>query len=160
LRLLAFLAPEPVPLALLFGDERLAGLPVPEAVAGIGPLLGDPVAVGDAIIALRRYSLVVTVGDGLVVVHRLVQAIIRTQLSAEVASWWELAAASLVELAVPSDPWLSAAWPAYAELLPHARAILDLTSLGMRGIPEYLGSSGNYAAARDLYQLICRAHRR
>ena len=81
LRLLAFLAPEPVPLALLLADEQAAGLLGPEVAAAVGPLLGDPVAAGDAVAALRRYSLVTPAGDGLVLVHRLVQAITRAQLT-------------------------------------------------------------------------------
>ena len=58
MRLLAFLAPEPVPLALLLAGEQAAGRLGPEVAAVVGPLLGDPVAAGDAITALRRYSLV------------------------------------------------------------------------------------------------------
>ena len=77
MRLLAFLAPEPVPLALLLTDEQPAGLVGPEVADVIGPLLGDPVAVGATIIALRRYSLAAPAGDGLVLVHRLVRAITR-----------------------------------------------------------------------------------
>ena len=111
MRLLAFLAPEPVPLTLLLTDERPAGLIGPEVTDVIGPLLGDPVAVGAAIIALRRYSLVTPAGDGLVLVHRLVQAITRAQLTADRAAQWEQAAAALVEAAVPADPQLPAAWP-------------------------------------------------
>ena len=102
-RLLAFLAPEPVPLALLLASEQAAGRLGPEAAAGVGPLLGDPVAAGDAIAAMRRYSLVTPAGDGLVLVHRLVQAITRAQFTAEAASQWEQAAAALVETAVPAD---------------------------------------------------------
>ena len=134
MRLLAFLAPEPVPLALLLAGEQAAGLLGPEVAATVGPLLGDPVAAGDAITALRRYSLVSPAGDGLVLVHRLVQAITRAQLSAEAAGQWEQAAAALVEAAVPADAKLPAAWPVCAVLLPHARAVLDLTSGGMRQI--------------------------
>ena len=157
-RLLAFLAPEPVPLALLLADEQAAGLLGPEVAATVGPLLGDPVAAGDAITALRRYSLVSPAGDGLVLVHRLVQAITRAQLTAEEAGQWEQAAAALVEAAVPADPRLPAAWPVCAVLLPHARAVLDLTSGGMWQIARYLGHSGSYPAARDLFQLIADAH--
>ena len=111
MRLLAFLAPEPVPLGLLLTDERPAGLIGPEVADAIGPLLGDPVAVGAAIIALRRYSLAAPAGDGLVLVHRLVRAITRAQLTADLAAQWEQAAAALVEAAVPADPELPAAWP-------------------------------------------------
>ena len=158
-RLLAFLAPEPVPLALLLADEQAAGLLGPEVAAVVGPLLGDPVAAGDAITALRRYSLVSPAGDGLVLVHRLVQAITRAQLTAEEAGQWEQAAAALVEAAVPADTELPAAWPVCAVLLPHARAVLDLTSGGMWQIARYLGHSGSYPAARDLSRLIAEALR-
>jgi len=46
-----------------------------------------------------------------------------------------------------------------AVLLPHARAVLDLTSGGMWRIALYLGYSGSFPAARDLYQVIADAYR-
>src|SRR5262249_25260537 len=49
-------------------------------------------------------------------------------------------------------------WPVCAALLPHARAVLGLTSHGMRQIATYLGWSGSYPAARDLFQLIAGAY--
>jgi hypothetical protein len=127
-------------------------------VATVGPLLGDPVAAGDAVAALCRYSLITPAGDGLVLVHRLVQAITRDQTPADTQRQWEQAAAALVEAAVPADPRLPAAWPVCAVLLPHAQAVLGLTSDGMRQIARYLGHSGSYQAARDLFQLIVAAH--
>jgi hypothetical protein len=156
LRLLACLAPEPVPLSLL-SDARIVGGLDAGAAAAVRPLLGDPVAVGDAITALRRYSLVTRAGDGLVQVHRLVQAITRRQASADVPGQWEQAAAALVEAAIPADPKMPAAWPVCAVLLPHARAVLKLTCDGMRRIAQYLGYSGSYPAARDLCQLMVGA---
>jgi hypothetical protein len=157
LRLLAFLAPESVPLASLLTGP-VTGLPGPETAAIVGPLLGNPVAVGDAIAALRCYSLIAPAGDGLVLMHRLVQAVIRARLTVEAAAQWEQAAAALVEAAVPADPQAPAAWPACAALLPHARAVLDLTSSGIGRIAEYLGHSGSYPAARDLFRLIADAY--
>jgi hypothetical protein len=159
LRLLACLAPEPVPLTLLLADAQVAGKLAPEIAATAGPLLGDPVAVGDAVAALRRYSLVTPAGDGLVLVHRLVQAVTLAQVPVEVGSQWQQAAAALVEAAIPADTALPAAWPTYAVLLPHARAVLALTSSGRRRIADYLGQSGSYLAARDLWQLIADAYR-
>ena len=158
MRLLAFMAPEPVPLTLLLTNERPASLIGPEVTDMVGPLRGDLVAVGAAIIALRRYSLVAPAGDGLVLVHRLVQAITRAQLTADRAGQWEQAAAALVEGAAPTDPELPAAWPVAAVLLPHARAVLDLTSGGLWQITQSLGRSGSYTAARDLFRLIADAH--
>ena len=49
------------------------------------PLLEDPLAAGDAIAALRRYSLVTPAADGSVSVHRLVQAVTADQMPAELA---------------------------------------------------------------------------
>jgi hypothetical protein len=157
LRLLAFLSPEPVPLALLFADGRDVGLPGP-AGDGVAPLLGDPLATGDAVTALRRYSLVTPAGQGQVLVHRLVQAMARAQLAAAASDQWLRAAATLVEAAIPDDTNLPAAWPACAALLPHARAVLPPTSDGMSRIANYLGYSGSYIAARDLFQVITDVH--
>jgi Tetratricopeptide repeat len=157
LRLLACLAPEPVPLALLLADAPPADKLASDVAAAVGPLLGDRVAAGDAVAALRRYSLVTPAGDGLVLVHRLVQAVTLAQLPEDVAARWEQAAAVLVEAAIPAETERPAAWPACAVLLPHARAVLDLTGNGMWRIAQYLGFSGSYPAARDLFQLIADA---
>ena len=68
------------------------------------PLLEDPLAAGDAIAALRRYSLVTPAGDGSVSVHRLVQAVTADQMPAELARQWRQAAAALIEAAIPAIP--------------------------------------------------------
>ena len=89
------------------------------------PLLEDRLAAGDAIAALRRYSLVTPAGDGSVSVHRLVQAVTADQMPAELAGQWRQAAAALIEAAIPADTELPATWPVCAALLPHAQAALD-----------------------------------
>ncbi len=123
------------------------------------PLLEDELEVDAAVAALRRYSLVTRAGHGLVSVHRLVHAVTADQMPADLADQWHQAAAALIEAAIPADPELPEAWPVYAVLLPHARAVLDLTSGGMRRIAAYLGQSGSYLAARDLWHLIAEAYR-
>ena len=158
LQLLACLAPEPVPVALLLSDAQVAGELAPGVAATAGPLLDDPVAAGDAIAELRRYSLVTPARDGLVLVHRLVQAVTQGRVTGDEADRWKQAAAALVQAAVPADTTVPAAWSACAVLLPHARAVLDLASHGTRQIAEYLGSSGSYPAARDLSQSITDAY--
>jgi Tetratricopeptide repeat len=155
LRLLAFLAPEPVPLNLLLAGGQRADLP--GAAAMIEPLIGDPVAAGDAITELRRYSLLTVPGDGLVLVHRLVQTVIRAQFTEQEATEWRQAAEALVEAAVPADTTAATAWPTCALLLPHARVVLDLTSAAMQQIAESLGHGGSYATARDQFRLIAEA---
>ena len=158
LRLLAFLAPEPVPLGLLLAGRRAGKRAAAKTAAAIRPLLGDPVAAGDAVAALRRYSLAAPAGDGLVQVHRLVQAVTRAQLTAREAGHWERAAAALVNEAVPADASLPGAWQACTALLPHAQAVLALTSGGMYRITQSLGNSGSYQTARDLSARIADAH--
>jgi hypothetical protein len=153
-------AAEAVPLRLLLQPrlglaERLA----PEVAPVLVPLLDDELAVGDAVAALRRYSLVRPAGDGAVSVHRLVQGVTADQMPGQVREAWRQAAAALVEAAIPAGTEMPAAWPVCAVLLPHARAALGLTSGGISRIGDYLGHSGSYPAARDLFQLITDAHR-
>jgi hypothetical protein len=87
LRLLAFCAPETVPLRLLLQlRPRLVGQLAQDVASVIEPLLEDELATGDAIEALRRYSLITLLADGSVSVHRLVQAVTADQMPAELAS--------------------------------------------------------------------------
>jgi hypothetical protein len=61
---------------------------------------------------------------------------------------WKAAAAALVAAALPGSSGDPATWPAWAVLLPHARAVLPAAA--QRPLIRYLGSSGSPAAARDL----------
>ena len=159
LRLLAFCAPEAIPLRLLLQPRPgLADQLTPEVAPVLTPLLADQLTAKDAIGALRKYSLVTHVGEGLWSVHRLVQAVTVDQMSAGLASQWRQTAAALIEAEIPRDPALPEAWPTYAALVPHARAVLDLTSGGMWQIARYLGFSGSYPAARDLSRQIADAY--
>ncbi len=131
LLLLAFCAPEAVLLRLLLQPRlTLSGQLAPEVAPVLAPLLEDELAAGDAIAALRRYSLVTPVGDGSVSVHRLIQAVTADQMPAELAQAWRQAAAALIEAAIPAHTELPHTWPTCAALLPHAQAALDLTSDG------------------------------
>ncbi len=160
LRLLACLAPEPVPVGLLLSDPGLVSGLEPEVADVLGPLLGNPLAMTDAIAALRRYSLITPAGDAMVLVHRLVQEITLGQMLAEVAGRWRHAAAVVTEAAIPPELALPGMWPACAALLPHATVVLDLTGAGIWRIASYVGYSGSYAAARDLFRRIAEAHER
>ncbi|HUZ53874.1 MAG TPA: AAA family ATPase [Streptosporangiaceae bacterium] len=85
LRLLAYFAPEPVPLRLLLRRQD----PPPDIGTGtlavLGTMSGDRLAIGDAIAALRRYSLVTALEDGVVLVHRLVLAVTRQNTAGDAA---------------------------------------------------------------------------
>ncbi len=153
LRLLACCAPEQIPLHLLLQprSELTGSLPA-ELAAELAALLDDPLAADDAVASLRRFSLVSPPREGLVSVHRLVQAVTLGQLPADQAqSWWQ-AARSLIEAALPSDADQPGTWAVFATLLPHAEVALPADGGGMARITDFLGYSGNYAAARALQQ--------
>jgi hypothetical protein len=157
LRLLAWMAAEPVPLALLLSDAHIADQFDPRVAAVVGSLLGDTVAAWDAISALRRYSLVTPAGDGLVLVHQLVQAVTISQMAPDLAGSWRQAAATLVEAAIPEDTRLPDTWAACALLLPHAQAALEEASHGVSRLAEYLDATDNAPAAADLWREITNA---
>src|SRR6516165_426471 len=158
LRLLAFYAPEAIPLwMLLQPSPGLAGQLAPEVAPVLAPLLDDELAAGDAIAALRRYSLISLPADGSVSVHRLVQAVTVDQMPAELAEAWQRAAAALIEAVIPAATALPETWLVCAELLPHAQAALADDSDGMARIADYIGSSVSYDPARDLHQKVAEA---
>jgi hypothetical protein len=157
LRVLACLAPEPVPLAVQLSDADAVRGPDLAGAAELAQLLGDQIALGDAVAALRRYSLVTPAGDGLVQVHRLVQAVVLDQMPDDVAARWRQTAAALIEAAIPADTESPGMWPTCAALLPHAQAVLADHGDGMARIAAYLGESGSYKAARDLWHMIAQA---
>jgi hypothetical protein len=155
LRLLAFCAPEAVPWRLLLRSRSgLAERLSPEVAPVLAPLLDDELAAGDAVVALRRFSLARPAGGGTVSVHRLVQAVTADEMPEKLAEAWRRAAAALIEAALPGDPRQPADWPVFAALLPHAQAALPPDSGGMARLASYLGYSGGYAAARDFSQAM------
>ena len=161
LRLLAFCAAETIPLRLLLQPRpALSGQLGDEVAPVLAPLLGDPLAARDAIGALRRYSLVTPAADGSVSVHRLVQAVTADQMPAGLAREWHQAAAAVIEDAIPRDTEPPGTWPVCAALLPHTQAALGDDSDGMAWMASYLGSSGSYAAARDLQWRVLGARER
>jgi Domain of unknown function (DUF4062)/Tetratricopeptide repeat len=158
LRLLAFCAPEAVPLRLLLQPRPgLAEQLSPEVAGVLVSLLQDELVAWDAIAALRRYSLITTAAGGAVWVHRLVQAVTLDQMPAKLRDEWRQAAAAMIGAAIPPDGAQADAWPDFTALLPHAQAALTADSDGMERIGSYLGHSGNYMAARDLYCRVAEA---
>jgi hypothetical protein len=88
LTLASFLAPDdvPQPLVVAHGDV------LPEPLARTA---ADPLALGDAVAALRGFSLVRVVADGLFV-HRLLQAVVRAGLDHNAERTWASAAIRLL----------------------------------------------------------------
>jgi tetratricopeptide (TPR) repeat protein len=86
--------------------------------------VADPVGFGQTLGALRRYSLV-TVTTEAISTHRLVQAVVRHGLAAELANVWAATAVGLVGAGFPDQPEDVGVWPVAARLLPHALAATD-----------------------------------
>jgi hypothetical protein len=161
LRLLACCAPDAIPVHLLLQprpglDEQFGDQVAPVLV----PLLGDELAVKDAVVALRRYSLVTPAGDGLVSVHRLVQAVTLDQMAPGLAIQWRRAAAALIEAAIPEDTDIPQNWPVCALLMSHAQLALVDDSDGMERMANYLFRRGSYGPALELQQRIADARER
>ena len=161
LRLLAFCAPEAIPLRLLLQPRPGLTARLGDQVApALTPLLEDPLAASDAIAALRRYSLVTPAAGGSVSVHRLVQVVTADQMPADLAGQWRQATAALVGAALPAEPWMPGTWPVYAMLLPHVQAAAPADSTAAAAIADYLGQSGSYAVARDSMERVLEARER
>jgi hypothetical protein len=149
LRLLSCYAPEEIPVKLLLRQpERVddESGPVP---ASLQPLLADPIAADDAIAALRRYSLVSRPEREAMSVHRLVQAVTIDRL-AEEASEWRQAAGELIAGILPEDPFMTANFPVFAQLLPHALVALDPETYVIERFALFLAASGSHGSALDL----------
>ena len=117
LRLCAFLAPEAIPLDLLTGHPDL----LPEELAAVAR---DELALGEAVAALYRYSLVDRDQAGLRV-HRLVQAVVRNHLTEQERDAWGEFAVTLLREAFPTQLHEPATWPRCAQLIPHVLAATD-----------------------------------
>lgn len=117
LTLASFVAPDDLPLPLVAAHHDQ--LPEPLRAAA-----GDPLALADAVAALRRYSLIRVVADGLYV-HRLLQTVVRTGLDDGAKRAWAATAVRLLSASWPSQSDSVAAWPDCQRLLPHVLAVGD-----------------------------------
>ena len=111
-RFSAFLAADAVPLARLPATAQMP----PELAAA----LADPIELSKATAALGEFSLAETV-DGLLSIHRLVQAVTRAELGLD-ASHWASIALAVITAAFPEREQDPAEWPGCEELLAHALA--------------------------------------
>jgi tetratricopeptide (TPR) repeat protein len=152
--LCAFLAPDDIPRAL--PGEHAELLPEP-----LDTIVGRTLDYNEAIGALGGYSLVTVTEDALMV-HRLVQSVIRASLNPAEQQHWTGVAARLIKAAFPSGNIEVAAWPACAALLPHVLAVVDhgealeveaetIALLRMEA-GFYLWSRGQYRQALTLHE--------
>jgi tetratricopeptide (TPR) repeat protein len=162
LTLAAFLAPDdlPQPLLTTYHDQLLEPLTT---------AAGDALALGDAVAALRRYSVVRVVADG-IYVHRLLQTVVRAALSSENERAWTAAAVRLLGAGFPLEGDEVRTWPECQRLLPHAMAVTEhghrlevepqTRTWLLNKAAYYLWSRGQYRQARELLERSLTVRRR
>jgi len=147
LRCCAFFGPEPIPRNVFRRGVRPTGTPVADVVS-------NPILMASAIRELARYALVTLDGSS-VKVHRLIQALLRDELTEEQRDGYRHEAHLILAGAAPADPDNAQNWPRFKDLLPHV--IADSTELpkcrepGVRDLARsmmrYLYQSGDNASA-------------
>ncbi|MGR6967097.1 FxSxx-COOH system tetratricopeptide repeat protein [Geodermatophilus sp. URMC 61] len=152
LELAAFLAPEPIPLRLFTEHAALLEEPLRSTAA-------DPDALADAVGALVGYSLARRHPDDFQV-HRLVQAVIRHQMTPELQQTTAEQVVALLTAAHPGDPDDPAGWAAYAALAPHVLVTSPLAEPSPAGrrlvldITRYLAAHGDISGSRALCEQL------
>jgi len=150
LRCCAFFGPEPIPRDVFRRGAQETGTAVAE-------VLSNPIATASVMRELARYALITLDGNA-VKVHRLIQALIRDELSAEQQRAYRHEAHLIMAAAVPKDPDDFTTWPRFQGLLPHVNAEatelhqsheFDVRGLA-RGVIRYLYQSGDYTSALAL----------
>jgi tetratricopeptide (TPR) repeat protein len=150
LRCCAFFGPEPIPRDVFRRGVQETGTPV-------GEVLSNPIATASVMRELARYALITLDGNA-VKVHRLIQALLRDELTAEQKAAYRHEAHLIMAAAVPENPDDDTTWPRFQGLLPHVKA--EATELHLsrefevrglaRGVIRYLYLSGDYTSALTL----------
>jgi tetratricopeptide (TPR) repeat protein len=150
LRCCAFFGPEPIPRNVFRRGARPTGTQV-------AAVISNPILMATVIRELGRYALVTLDGSS-VRVHRLIQALLRDELTEEERAGYRHEAHRILAAAAPADPDDAKTWPRFEELLPHVNSestellksrepeVRDLARKMMR----YLYQAGDYASALTL----------
>ncbi len=147
LRLCAFLHPDAI-------SETI----IHEGAGELGPVLsqvgGDPLLLNETIQVLRRYSLIKRDPEAkILVIHRLVQVVLKESLDAQAQQQWAERAVRAVNRAFPEVEFTR--WQHCQQLLPHAQVCARLIEQWDMNFPEaaqLLHRAGSYLQARGQYQ--------
>jgi hypothetical protein len=149
LRCCAFFGPEPIPRDVFpRGAQALT--------SALGELLEDPIRLARAVRELARFALVRLDGRA-IVIHRLIQALVRDGLSPQEQASYREQAHLILAMGAPKDPNDNRLWPRYAELVAHASArstqLEQSENQTVRefaiDIVRYLYNSGSLEASRN-----------
>jgi cellulose biosynthesis protein BcsQ len=150
LELCAFFGPEPIPMRLI-NSERFV-----EVLLPLDPSLHEPLLQGRLVQEIGRYALAsVDTGHTALQLHRLVQAVIRGQLSEEDHEANRRHVHEILAAANPKTPDRPDDWPYYAQLRLHLRAsgALESTTPAVRQLVidmvNYLARISDYQASEE-----------
>lgn len=169
LEVCAFFAPEPIPMSLLYGERFV------EVLLPLDPSIRDPLLLGPAIREITRYALArietgqprsgprhpaAERGDegsqSSIVMHRLVQEIVRKSLPPEEAERNRFHVHAILAAANPKDPDQPENWPIYADLWPHLLPCKTPTSRQpevrqlLLDVARYLWKQIDYTTCQEL----------
>ncbi|HVP55019.1 MAG TPA: tetratricopeptide repeat protein, partial [Candidatus Eisenbacteria bacterium] len=139
LRILSWLAPDPIPESLLGGKNRLAGSlvsghdfshadkpPIFDPPSGLQPAQDQPYDAREALADLEAQSLVTrSTETASFTVHRLVQDVTRRTLPADDPNTFLNLALRWINAAFIGEPQDVSTWPLLLPLAPHAQAVSD-----------------------------------
>jgi hypothetical protein len=145
LRCCAFFGPEPIPRSVFRPSEPSDSV-VTEVIA-------NPILMASVTRELGRYALVTLDGNA-IKVHRLIQALLRDELTEGERADYRREAHLLLAAAAPDNPDDARSWPQFRDLLPHVNS--ESTDLAKsrdprvrelaRNTVRYLDQSADYAS--------------
>jgi tetratricopeptide (TPR) repeat protein len=152
LRCCAFFGPEPIPRDLLPRGAQALDSP-------LGLLLADPIKLARAIRELGRFALVRLDGRT-IIIHRLIQALLRDDLSPDEQKSYRDQAHLVLAMGAPKNPNDNRLWPRYGELVAHAAGrSTELEQSENRDVRQfaldivrYLYNSGDQESARTIVE--------
>ena len=150
LRCCAFFGPEPIPVDLFRRSTQATQTHIRE-------LLANPIMLARAIRELARFALVKIDGRA-IVVHRLIQALLREAIDEAERPGYQHDAHLILAAGGPKEPDDSRLWPRYAELVAHiaspATGLARCHDAAVRelalDIVRYLSRSGDHESSRLL----------
>ncbi len=147
LRLCAYLAPDAIPEEIIIQGAADLG-------PRLAPVAADALLLGQAMEVLRAYSLIGRdPATKTLSMHRLVQRVLRDNISSEGQQQWMRRAVYTIEAAYPGSD--AAKWPMLERLLPHALTCVDWIEQAPFAASEsslLLNQTGFYLHARARYK--------
>jgi hypothetical protein len=148
LRCCAFFGPEPIPRDVFRRGMQATG-------SKLSDIISKPILLARVIRDLARSALAtIDTATRTIQVHRLIQALLRDDLSEEEQARFRHEVHLLLAGAVSADPYDESKWPQYSELVAHIAParVSECQSPEVRtfaiDMVRYLSRSGDYASAR------------